>query len=161
MAWQQQSSGSRYHSLSGHGLLMGRYTWKPALVIKSKVCNYCTNFERTNTGFPVPNHHCSKNHNGSSGSMESAACLEIVIDLYWRHSCTINKLCCDDDSSVWADVRWANEDYMKNNNTTILPKVTITKGPNKGKLKDWDSNKGKLLADIKEPLFGCRSKPPT
>jgi hypothetical protein len=45
-----------------------------------------------------------------------------------------------------------NADYMKNNNTDIIPKVPISKGKNKGKLQDR-ADKGKLPAHVPEPLF--------
>jgi hypothetical protein len=48
MAWQQRSSGQRYNSQSGHGLLMGSLGRKPlALIVKSKVCNICSAFDRS------------------------------------------------------------------------------------------------------------------
>jgi hypothetical protein len=64
----------------------------------------------------------------------------------------IDKLCCDDDSSVRADCKWSNRDYMLNNNTNKIPQVPITKGPKKGKLQDR-KDKGKLPRDVPEPNF--------
>ena len=61
-------------------------------------------------------------------------------------------ICCGDDSSVRADCQWSNKDYLKNNNTTELPQVVITRGKNKGKLQDCP-NKGKLPAGILELRF--------
>jgi hypothetical protein len=53
---------------------------------------------------------------------------------------------------IRADCQWSNADYLKNYNTTTVPKVPITKGPNKGKLQDRP-DKGKLPAHVPEPLF--------
>jgi hypothetical protein len=70
MAWQQKGSGHVYNSQSGHGSLFGRYTRKIiGLVVKSKLCSYCSSFKRMNPDDPVPHHQCWKNHEGSSGSM--------------------------------------------------------------------------------------------
>ena len=156
MAWQQKGSGHQYNSQSGHGTFMGRFTRKViGLVIKSKICNQCAAWERKKNiddVLPVPQHQCWKNHNGSSGSMESAGCLELVVDCFRKHKCIVHWLCCDDDSSIQADCQWSNADYLKNNNTTVLPLVPKGKGCNKGKLQP-QPDKGKLPADVPEPLF--------
>jgi hypothetical protein len=50
-------------------------------------------------------------------------------------------------------LKWSNEDWMKNNNnTTVPPKVPITKGPNKGASKIRVSH-GKLPPELPEPEF--------
>jgi hypothetical protein len=48
--------------------------------------------------------------------MESAACLEIVIEAFEKRHVIVWKLCCDDDSLVRADCQWNNADWMINNN---------------------------------------------
>jgi hypothetical protein len=46
MGWQQRSSGNRYASPSGDALLIGCRTRKPiAMLVKSKICNICKNWE--------------------------------------------------------------------------------------------------------------------
>jgi hypothetical protein len=51
MAWQQKGSGHVYNSQSGHGTLFGRRTRKIiGLVIKSKLCYYCSAFAKKNPG---------------------------------------------------------------------------------------------------------------
>jgi hypothetical protein len=78
MGWQQQSSGNRYASPSGHVLLVGGLSRKPvALSIKSKICNYCKSWEKKPNpeGFPIPEHTCTKNHDGPSSSMEPSCWL--------------------------------------------------------------------------------------
>jgi hypothetical protein len=61
-------------------------------------------------------------------------------------------LCCDDDSSIRADCQWSNADYLKNNNTDMLPMVKKKHGKNKDELQPWP-DKGKLPAHIPEPIF--------
>jgi hypothetical protein len=154
MAWQQKGSGHVYNSQSGHGTLFGRYTRKIiGLVVKSKLCCYCNKFAKKNDPtLVVPAHRCWKNHNGSSGSMESSGAVQCLTEAVEKHKVVIKRLCCDDDSSIRADCQWSNADYLKNNSTTILPKIPISKGPNKGKLQDRP-DKGKLPANIPEPIF--------
>jgi hypothetical protein len=55
-------------------------------------------------------------------------------------------------SSIRADCQWTNADYMKNNNTTVLPMIPKSKGINKGQLQPRPDN-GKLPADVSEPKF--------
>jgi hypothetical protein len=153
MAWQQKGSGHQYNSQSGHGTLMGHLTRKVVgLCIKSKICNQCNVWEKNNPGEPMPLHTCWKNHDGSSGSMESAACLELVVETFRKKNCVVRWLCCDDDSSIRADCQWSNADYLINNNTDVLPMVAKKMGINKGKLQ-VRPDKGKLPADVPEPLF--------
>jgi hypothetical protein len=156
MAWLQRSSGQRYNSLSGHGLMMGMISRKPlSLVVKSKICNVsCKAFAKkaSNVGKIIQAHICCKNHEGSPGAMEASACLEIVCDLYRKRHVAIDKICCDEDSSIRADCKWSNADYMANNNTNEVPKVPITKGINKGRLQER-KDKGKLPGDIVKPSF--------
>jgi hypothetical protein len=153
MAWQQKGSGHVYNSQSGHGTLFGRHTRKIiGLVIKSKLCCYCNTFTKKHPGEEVPEHVCWKNHEGSSGSMESSGAVQVVVDAFEQRKVVIRRLCCDDDSSIRADCRWSNADYMKNNNTDVLPMVKKQSGKNKGKLQPRP-DKGKLPAHVPEPLF--------
>jgi hypothetical protein len=133
MAWQQKGSGHQYNSVSGHGTIVGRRTRKViALVIKCKVCNQCTAWEKRNPGIEILPHTCYKNHEGSSGSMESAGIVELVTSVFEDHQAVISMLCCNDDSSIRADCQWSNADCLKNNNTDVLPMVPKRVGINKG-----------------------------
>jgi hypothetical protein len=77
MAWQQKGSGHVYNSLSGHGVFIGRYSRKVvALVIKCKTCGICNAWKKKHGDLECLPHKCWKNHDGSSGSMESAGCLD-------------------------------------------------------------------------------------
>jgi hypothetical protein len=155
MAWQQRSSGNRYNSPSGHSLLVGGKTKKPiAFVLKSKYCNICKTWDRNHAdeGLPVPLHDCTSNHDGSSAAMEPLSCLEMVTELYEKRRVVVAIICIDDDASTRSMLKWSNADYMKNNNTTQVPMIPISKGPNKGKLQERP-DRGRLPADIPEPNF--------
>ena len=103
-AWQQKGSGHTHNSPSGHSLMFGHHTRKPLVyAVKSKMCNYCGSFKKRNPNVDVPPHDCCKNHTGSSGQMEPDSCLELIVQLFDKHQCQVNFLCCDDDSSVRAD----------------------------------------------------------
>jgi hypothetical protein len=161
MAWQQQNSGNKYSSASGHALFMGGLTRKPvSLVIKSKICNVCSAWQKKDKNKPdagpPPPHTCWKNHEGSSGSMEPQACLEMTIDLFEKKQCCLGLVCIDDDASTRSMLKWSNEDWMKNNNTTEKPTIVISKGPNKGKQQPRP-NKGRLPGHIPEPIFYWRA----
>jgi hypothetical protein len=153
MAWQQKGSGHQYNSLSGHGSLVGRRTRKVVgLIVKSKTCNACNLWKRKHPNVPIIAHNCYKNHDGTSGSMESAGLLQLVVDTFDKYQAVIELLCCDDDSSIRADLQWSNKDYMMNNRTDQLPMVKKKVGKNKGELHPRP-DKGKLPSHIPEPTF--------
>jgi hypothetical protein len=72
--------------------------------------------------------------------------------LYELRNVIVARICCDDDASTRSLLRWSNTDHMANNNSTTIPKVAITKGPNKGKLQNRP-DKGRLPAAVPEPVF--------
>jgi hypothetical protein len=164
MGWQQRSSGNSYNSQSGHGLLVGGLTRKPiCFVIKSKRCNTCITWKAKNKDLVeaaeldgeellMPDHKCTKNHDGSSSSMEPQACLHMVIELYEKYNCIVERICADDDASTRSMLQWNNADYMMNNNTTVRPLAAKVRGPNKGKLQAR-KDKGRLPAHVPEPFF--------
>jgi hypothetical protein len=153
MAWQQKGSGHVYNSLSGHGALIGMHSRKViALVIKCKACSVCAAWKKKHGDLECLPHQCWKNHNGSSGSMESAGLLELIVEVFDKFNVVIHRLCCDVDSSIRADCQWSNADYMKNNGTDVLPMVPKKVGINKGKLQPRP-DKGKLPSHIPEPCF--------
>jgi hypothetical protein len=153
MAWQQKGSGHAYNSLSGHGVFIGQHSRKViALVIKCKTCTVCNSWKKKHPDIECLPHHCWKNHEGSSGSMESAGCLELVVQCFDKFNVIVHRLCCDDDSSIRADCQWNNADYMKNNNTTVVPMVAKKVGKNKGKMHPRP-DKGKLPSHVPEPEF--------
>jgi hypothetical protein len=156
MGWQQRNSGHWYNSASGHALLVGGLTRKPiAMNVKSKLCSVCFNWKKKHDDldlWPLPQHHCPKNHDGTSSSMEPIACLEMVIELFDRQQVIVKDICLDDDASTRALLKWSNKDWMINNSTTVVPKVPISKGKNKGNMQKRP-DKGLLPAHIPEPGF--------
>jgi hypothetical protein len=164
MAWQQRSTGNRYASPSVHALFVGGVTRRPiALQIKCKLCNYCKWWKKKHPPIdgeeklpPLP-HTCYANHQGSSGSMEPKACLDLTIMMYKKFKCGIDLICVDDDASTrslmkWSKMKWSNADNMKNNNTPKPPTVAIGKGKNAGAAK-VRPDYGKLPGNIPEPKF--------
>jgi hypothetical protein len=156
MAWQQRNSGHKYNSPSGHAIFVGKLSRKPiALVIKSKLCNFCSTFKKNNPDVAdefIPPHDCTKNHVGSSSSMEPKGCLEMTISLFNNCRCIVASICIDDDASTRSVMRWSNADFMKNNNTTEVPTIAKSKGKNKGE-QQKRPNFGKLPGNIPEPVF--------
>jgi hypothetical protein len=132
MGWQQRGSGGQYNSMSGHALLAGALTRKPVcFVLKSKLCNFCCTWKKRNPDFDIefmPDHDCTKNHEGLSSSMEPSACLDMVMELYNKYHCDVAKMVADDDSSTRAMLRWSNADYMLNNKRKEQRQATAKKG---------------------------------
>ena len=140
MGWQQKGSGRRYNSQSGHCFFIAERTRMViAKALCSKACSQCKSWY---TCHPVteepPPHDCTINHEGSSGSMEPIAVLQLYEQLYAQHV-IVDVIVCDDDSSIKAKLKWSNADHMTNNNTTAYPMIINSKGnlvrrPNKGGL---------------------------
>jgi hypothetical protein len=84
--------------------------------------------------------------------MEARACLDMVVEMHDRYHCIVDSICCDDDASTRAMVKWSNADWMINNNSTVGPRVLITNGQLKGKTKPREST-GRLPGHIPEPSF--------
>ena len=104
MGWQKRSSGRRYDSNSGHGILVGKETRLAiGLCLKSKICNKCT--------YGKEHQVCFRNHDGSSKAMEPQSILEMVVDLYDSHHVVVDKIVADDDSSIKAKLRYSTDDY--------------------------------------------------
>jgi hypothetical protein len=166
MGWQQQSSGRRYNSPSGHVFFVGGYCWKPiAIQVKSRICNYCASWKKKHPPSeefpngelpPVGTHSCTINHVGSASSMEPKAALDMMVDLFdWRHV-SIDRICVDDDASTPALLKWSNDDYCINNNTEKPPQVRRTLKKKDGTIKEYFEdrpNSGRLPGHIPEPKW--------
>ena len=100
MGWQQQSSGNKYNSVSGHAFCIGGYTRKILdYRVKSKVCNVCDRAIRYKK--PIKHHVCSKNHiTGSSKAMEPDAGVEMMVDAITKYNVIYSTIICDDDSTI-------------------------------------------------------------
>ena len=156
MGWQQKGSGHAFNSPSGHASYTGKYTRKALCVcVKSKICSGCDTLPRRGIEGPAPRHSCVKNHFGSSGAMESAAALEMIVDLYDNKRVILEKIVADDDSSTKAVLTWNNADYMRLNNEMKPPQVPITRGPRKGELQDRPEGVGRLPGYMEEPLWAA------
>jgi len=66
----------------------------------------------------------------------------------YNQQVTLDWMVCDDDSSIKAKLKWSNEDYMTNNNTTDVPKIVNSNG----NLVDRP-NYGGIPGHMPEPSF--------
>jgi len=81
MGWQVRSSGNKYASLTGHGLLLGAITKKVMdSIIYKKKCATCT---KSKNG-KLKLHNCVKNYEGSSKSMELAGLVMMLNGCQWK-----------------------------------------------------------------------------
>jgi hypothetical protein len=141
MGWQKRSSGHRYDSHSGHAIPIGVLTNKPVgLAILNKHCKVCRKS-------PEPGEHdCLANFEGASGAMEASALLKIAHELLDEEQVLFGTIVADDDSSIRAQMKWSNADWMLNNSSTEPPRV-LTKG---GK-KKIRPDRGQLRREYPEP----------
>ena len=79
VGWQWKGSGCRCSSESGHAFIIGMSTC--LIIVKalcSKACGFCKSwFTKHTVDEVVPDHECFINHDGSSGSVEPKAVLEM------------------------------------------------------------------------------------
>jgi len=101
MGWQVRSSGGKYGSSTGHGLLIGALSKKVLdSIVFNKKCAKCT--KRKNSNVP---HNCMKNFDGSSKSMEAAALTRMLIRMPEEKGVSICSIITDDDSNGRAKSR--------------------------------------------------------
>lgn len=150
MGWQQKGSGRLRNSKSGHALIIANKTRRViAKAVCSKACGRCKSwFTRNPSNTVPPEHECFINHHGKSGAMEPLAVLEMYQWLYREEHVIVDWLVCDDDSSIKAKLKWSNEGYMKNTNTTEIPKIVNSNG----NVVDRP-NHGGIPEDMPEPSF--------
>ena len=154
MGWNNRGgSGRKYDSKSGHAILVGFFTRKAIQwSIKSRHCSYCLYVQRK--GIENKPHVCLKNHEGSAGSMECQALLDMVTNLFDEYKTEVGLVITDDDSTMQAQCKWSNEDYMKNNNLTEVPIVGWTKPRSaNSQPKPIFRTSGSLRGDIPAPDF--------
>ena len=147
------------NSPSGHAFLCGKHTRKPIMGrLLCKVCTTCASWKKQmvkegiDEETPAPEHHCLKNHDGSSGSMEAGACVDTVKTLHCDFHLNVRKMVMDDDASSRqaTSVRWNNADWMLANPGLPLPQVPKKVGKNKGEPHDRP-DKGNLPGETPEP----------
>lgn len=125
-------------------------------LVPSKLCSFHSAFKKKKLkeGPPAneepPQDCCVRNHVGSSGSVEPAACVEMAKTSDRKCNVDTGFICMDDDASTRSALSWNNADCLINNNATELPPVKIARGPNKGKDQPWP-DKGRLPGDMPEP----------
>ena len=104
MGWQQRSSGRKYDSDSGHGLLIGMHSRKIiGFKIKSKQCRICKVSQKKK--IPTPKHICSKNHERSSKAMEVDVILELCIEYWDKKGVCIAYIVSDDDTTMRSNLK--------------------------------------------------------
>jgi hypothetical protein len=95
MGWQVRSSGGKYCSSTGHGLLIGALSKKVLdSVIFNKKCAVCTKNNNKKK-----DHDCVKNYEGSSKSMEASALTKMLIRMPDEKGVSICTIITDDDSN--------------------------------------------------------------
>jgi hypothetical protein len=145
MGWQKRSSGHHYdsHTSSGHAIPIGVLTNKPVgLAILNKNCKVCKKS-------PEPGEHdCLTNFEGASGAMEALALLKIAHEMLDEEQVLLGTIVADDDSSIRAQMKWSNANWMLNNSTTEPPRV-LTEGSKKKIRPD----RGQLQREYPEPKW--------
>jgi len=95
MGWQVRSSGGKYGSPTGHGLLIGAITKKVLdSIVFSKPCAMCTK-----QNLPLNKHKCVKDYEGTSKSMEAEGLVQLLKRAPEKFSISICGIISDDDSS--------------------------------------------------------------
>ena len=105
MAWQKRGSGSRYDSLSGHGIMIGCRTKKViGIIVYAMKCTKCHASHKNCS--PVEEHDCPLNYVGSSKGMEATSALEMVTVIFTEHNghIFVFAVVSDDDSTMRAKV---------------------------------------------------------
>ena len=150
--WQKRSSGRRYDSLSGHAFPCGALCGNPiGIALKSKFCRICARFTALGVS-PIPEHaKCTKNHTGSSISMEADSLLDMIHWLFYSYKIAVEKVITDDDSTMASRAQWSIPDWMKHNNIIEWPRVSTG---NQGKTMRKKST-GVLDYPIPPPEFGA------
>ena len=78
MGWQKRAEGCVYDSLNGHGFLIDCRSKKVIHFFFFK----CSIYQQYNKQQEeIPTHRCNVNHEGSSGSMESALALTLCEEI--------------------------------------------------------------------------------
>ena len=112
----------------------------------SKSCSFCRNYKKKNgENSRVSEHECTRNHDGSSKSMECSALLKMIEDSWYEKRLQVGTIVCDDDTTMKRILRHKYDELVNNNQM---------------KLGDWAMNKrgepltaGNLSVEIPEPKF--------
>jgi hypothetical protein len=91
------------------------------IAVLNKYCSICSRTEEPGE------HNCMTNFVGSSGAMEPAGLVQLAHSLLDEEQILFGTIVADDDSSIRAQMKWSNADWMINHSTTEPPRV-LTKG---------------------------------
>ena len=125
MGWQKRATGRIYDSLSGHGFFIGALTRDIVQYgLKKKRCATCSCLNAS--AQPYADHNCTVNWEGSSGAMESALALTLVLAIHEKYNglVYVEQIITDDNSTM--------QSHLKN-----------------------VKNGGKLPDHIRQPSFGA------
>ena len=101
MGWQKMSTGRVYDSISGHGYLIGCRTGKIlGMQVRQTKCKKCQ--AENNNGTPAATHDCMVNWDGSSGAMEAAVAMYLIVVVHDKMNGRVYcaTLVSDDDSTM-------------------------------------------------------------
>ena len=105
------ATNRNYNSPASIATLIGCKTKKIiAITVKAKVCGHCEKAERK--GVEAETHFCTKNHEGSSKSMEASSAVDLIVEMHARGA-PVYTLVGDDDSTVDANIGWSFEEMQK------------------------------------------------
>ena len=145
MGWQQKASGRKYDSNSGHGVLIGSLSGKViAFKVRSKSCRICS-FWGSKKMTP-PTHICTRNHFGSSKSMEADVILELCVELWDKKDVGLGCIVLDDDTTIRSNLKHSLEEKVEKK----IMREDEWPLNKKGKRK---SCSGRLPLHVKEPTF--------
>lgn len=112
MGWKKRSSGHRYDSMSGHGLMIGHHSQKViAFIVRNKDCRICRKHKHIKGDVPV--HDCWMTHEGSSKSMEVEGILELLTDAWDNRCFHISHVVADDDTTMISNLRHSMKDLIE------------------------------------------------
>jgi hypothetical protein len=113
-----------------------------------KACSFCKSWHRKHTADEeLPEHECHINFDGSSGSMEPKAVLDMYFWMY-DQQVVVGHFVAADDSFIRARLKWSNASHMLNNNTTTPSKIINSNGKEVTK-PDY----GSIPVHMPEPTF--------
>jgi hypothetical protein len=101
MGWSKRGCGKVYNSLSGHAFIIGCRSGKALRCgVLQKQCSTCNSYRKRD--LPIPNHPCNINHDGSSGSMETLLCKDLIEEICEETigRVMVGQVVSDDDSTL-------------------------------------------------------------
>jgi hypothetical protein len=96
----------------------------------------------------VQDHDCIQHFKGNSAAMEPQALVDMAHELLDTFYVLMGTIIADNDSTMQAQMKWSNADWMIDNETLVPPKVV----GKDGKQSTWP-DKGKLRYPYPEPTF--------